>query len=84
MEIMYKRNRIFEKKIAESRKYKGMKNDTNWPHEKDISCTINCPICEGSTKDKKFTHLSPHCVLHIYNPIVLSAFVVAENLFHLN
>ena len=35
-------------------------------------------------KRQKFAHLSPHCVLHIYNSIVLSAIVVAKNLFHLN
>ena len=36
MEIMYKRNGIFEEKIVESRKYKGMKNDKNWPHENNV------------------------------------------------
>ena len=35
-------------------------------------------------KRQKIAHLSPHCVLHIYNSIVLSAIVVAKNLFHLN
>ena len=67
MEIMYKRNGIFEEKIVESRKYKGMKNDKNWPHEKDISCTINCPICEGNTKDKKWL---------IYHGIVFYIFTI--------
>ena len=68
-----------------------MKNDKNWPHENNVQhlkkiyrVLSTVQFARETTKDKKFAHLSPHCVLHIYNPIVLSAFVVAKNLFHLN
>ena len=68
-----------------------MENDKNKRNENNVQLLkkiyrvlSTVQFARETTKDKKFAHLSPHCVLHIYSSIVLSAFVVAENLFHLN